>query len=159
MTDRVKVYKVGPELEDENYVICRNGRIVPFDNGSPTAPLMAIALPHYIAVGGFPPGSVVQVEARCNSLREVELREVRAMLVEEAARNEAFLRDCCTAEVGGVVSYYGPGEWSIGTQPDEGALWNVPVSPQWRQAAIVAIQTAVSTSIAAAINKGQAYTT
>ena len=157
--DRVKLYKVGAELEDDNYAIVCNGRIVPYDNGEKTAPSLEIALPRLLAIGALPPGSVVYPELRCNSLREIELREIHIMLVDEINKNAAFAEACATATPGRSVAFYGPSEWAIVNAPDEQALWNVLVMTSWQQAVVGAVVATINSSIASALNKGHGWVT
>ena len=130
---RTRIYRIGPELEDEHFALIHNGVAQRYENGDLTVALFPEAARAYFALTGLPVETPVHVEGRAFGLREAELQE-RVHLLHELVVPQ-LLAGAIQQKAGTAITLFADGGWRFGPL-EEGVetppvLWQTTVNPLW----------------------------
>ena len=121
---RVRVYKIGPELENEKYCLLVNGQPQEFEEGKKLTPNFDLVDRAYRQATGLANTEMVQVQGTDVSLRGAILKE-RFAMGEIALEDEELFRYFLFAQ-GGLDEVYLFADGTWGDQDPQGeAIWTL----------------------------------
>lgn len=126
---RVKVYKIGPEMENEKYCLLVNGNPVEFEPGRKLTPNFNLVDQAYRDATALPNTELVQVHGTDVSLRGAILKE-RFAMAEIALEDEDLFRYFLFAQ-GGLeeLFFFSDGTWGD-QDPNGEAIWTLKANDE-----------------------------
>ena len=129
-TPRTRLYRIGPELEDQHYALVHNGLALRYENGDLTVARFPDAAAAYFRVTGAAVERPVDVEGRAFSVREAEILE-RVQIIRQIVTPQ-MLAGILQHPKDTALTLFGDGGWRFGAL-EEGVetppvLWQTSVS-------------------------------
>ena len=131
MSNRTQIYRVGPEMEDEHYVVIHNGQARPYPGGLLATSVFREAVRQYLTLTGLPAETAVQVAGKAFSLREAEI--VERVQILQGSLSVQCLGEAIKYPAKTMLTLFVNGTWGFGgvgeDSPPLPILWQTRVTP------------------------------